>query len=159
MSHVEWKVKFAAGVLEARGYKNGQTVLAVTRETAGAPIKLALLPDRQTLAADGQDVCIVQAQVLDNAGRLVPIAEVPVEFHISGSGRLIGVGNGDPSSHEADKGGRRRTFNGLCAAIVQSSLQPGELRVDATSSGLRLQLPRLPAKLATKRTDRIPPAA
>lgn len=137
MSHLEWKVKFAAGVLEARGYKNGNMVLAAKRETTGAPARLALVPDRQTLAADAQDVCILQTQVLDNVGRLVPIADAPIEFHIFGSGRLIGVGNGDPSTHEGDKATRRRTFNGLCIAIVQSSRQAGKLRVDATSPGLQ----------------------
>jgi beta-galactosidase len=40
--------------------------------------------------------------VTDAQGRIVPIADNLVSFEISGGGKIIGVGNGDPSSHEAD---------------------------------------------------------
>jgi beta-galactosidase len=135
-SHAQWNVKFAPGLLEARGYKNGRLVLTAKRETTGAPVKLAMIPDRRTIIADGQDVCILQVQVLDSEGRIVPIADSPIEVRVTGSGRLIGVGNGDPSSHEADKGPRRHAFNGMCAAIVQSAANKGQVRVEATSPGL-----------------------
>jgi beta-galactosidase len=147
-SHAEWKVKFTPGVLEAKGYKNGQVALTAKRETTGAPVKLGFIPNRQTVAADGQDVCIVQAQVLDSDGRVVTIADSPVEFRVSG-GRLIGVGNGDPSSHEADKAAHRRAFNGLCAAIVQSSADAGHLRVEATSPGLESAVLVIPVAKVT----------
>jgi beta-galactosidase len=134
---VEWKVQYAPGTLEARGYKNNRQVLTSKRETTDSPKKLALLADRQKISADGQDVAVIQVQVLDARGRVVPIAGSPIEFQISGSGKLIGVGNGDPSSHEADKADRRRAFNGLCMAIVQSTRESGEIRLVATSPGLQ----------------------
>jgi beta-galactosidase len=56
---------------------------------------------------------------------------------MSGPGTLIGVGNGDPRSHEADKATSRAAFNGLCAAIVQSTKSPGEIKVVATSPSLQ----------------------
>jgi beta-galactosidase len=46
------------------------------------------------------------------------------------------VGNGDPSSHESDKGDKRRAFNGLAMAIVQAGKQAGEMQVEASSAGL-----------------------
>ena len=39
---------------------------------------------------------------------------------IIGTGTIIGVGDGDPSSHEADKASQRSVFNGLAQVIVQS---------------------------------------
>jgi beta-galactosidase len=60
-----------------------------------------------------------------------------VTFAVSGDGRLIGVGNGDPSSHEADKGSARQAFNGLCCAIIQSSKSAGAIHVVASASGLQ----------------------
>ncbi|HXY70070.1 MAG TPA: hypothetical protein VEH62_11515, partial [Gemmatimonadales bacterium] len=45
-------------------------------------------------------------------------------------------GNGDPSSHEADKGTVRRAFNGLCMAIVQATKAAGSVRVEAAAPGL-----------------------
>ena len=94
------------------------------------------MPDRPTIAADGEDVSVVTVQVLDAQGRLVPIANDEIAFAVSGTGRLIGVGNGDPSSHGADKGTVRRVFNGLAVAIVQASKQAGTLEVRATADGL-----------------------
>ena len=135
-SHLAWKVKYAPGTLEARGYKGGEQVLVSKRETTGGPHKIALRPDRQKISADGEDVSLVDVQVLDKQGRLVPIADNEISFQCSGPAKVIGVGNGDPSSHEPDKATRRRAFNGLCMAVVQSTKEPGEIRLEASSPGL-----------------------
>ena len=63
-------------------------------------------------------------------------ADNEIAFSVAGNGRLIGVGNGDPSSHESDKGARRKAFNGLCMAIVQAAGQDRALRITASSPGL-----------------------
>jgi beta-galactosidase len=140
-SHAEWKVKYAPGVLEARGSKGGRVVLTSRRETTGAPAGLRLRADRREIAADGEDVSVVASEVLDARGRLVPAAACEVSFKISGPGRLIGVGNGDPSCHEPDKPAspseaRRSAFNGLCAAFVQALKRPGDILVEASAAGL-----------------------
>jgi beta-galactosidase len=135
-SHVEWKVKYAPGVLAARGSKDGKVMLIDKRETTGAPAKLALLPDRQKIDANGEDVSVIAVEVEDAQGRIVPIARNEVRFKIGGPGRLIGVGNGDPSCHEPDKSDRRSAFNGLCMAFVQALKQPGEIQVEAAGDGL-----------------------
>jgi len=59
-----------------------------------------------------------------------------IVFTVEGQGRLIGVDNGDPLSHEDFKTNRRRTFNGLCLAIVQSTASAGSIRITAISPGL-----------------------
>jgi len=135
-THLTWKVPYAPGTLEARGSKGGQVVLTDRRETTGAPARLLLVPDRDAIAADREDVVVVEARVLDASGRIVPVADDEVTFTVTGPGRIVGVGNGDPSSHEADKGSVRRAFNGLCMAIVQATKDPGALRVEATAPGL-----------------------
>ncbi|HMD87223.1 MAG TPA: beta-galactosidase GalA [Terriglobia bacterium] len=135
-SHLAWKVKYAPGTLQARGYQGGQEALAASRETTGAPAKIELRPDRQRIAADGEDVSILEVRVVDHQGRVVPTADNEMVFQVSGAGKLIGVGNGDPSSHEPDKASQRHAFNGLCVAIVQSKKEAGEIKVQATSPGL-----------------------
>ena len=74
---------------------------------------------------------------MDAEGRLIPVASDEITFRVAGSGRLIGVGNGDPSSHESDRGPVRHAFNGLCMALVQASRQVGVLRIEATAPGLQ----------------------
>jgi beta-galactosidase len=135
-SHAAWKIPYAPGTLEARGYKAGQQLLASKRQTTGGPAKIILRPDRPKIVADGEDVSLIEAQVVDEEGRLVPVADNEITFHCSAQGKVIGVGNGDPSSHEADKASKRRAFNGLCMVIVHSTKEPGEIRLEATSPGL-----------------------
>ena len=89
-------------------------------ETTGEPVALRLTPDRMVLSGDGNDAVPVTVEALDAEGRAVPTANLPVEFEVSGSGTIIGVGNGDPNSHEPEKGNQRRLFNGLAQAILQS---------------------------------------
>ncbi|HVU32746.1 MAG TPA: glycoside hydrolase family 2 TIM barrel-domain containing protein, partial [Opitutaceae bacterium] len=100
--HLEWKVSYAPGTLEARGYRDGRVVDTARIETTGAPTELVLTPDRTTIAADGADVAVFTVSAKDAAGRTVPTASNLVHFEVTG-GRIIGVGNGDPGSHEADQ--------------------------------------------------------
>ncbi|HXQ97424.1 MAG TPA: beta-galactosidase GalA [Candidatus Limnocylindrales bacterium] len=136
-SHVEWKVKYAPGTIEARGSKDGKIVLTDKRETTGVPTGVALRPDRVKISADGEDVSVVVVEVLDAQGRIVPTASNEISFAVAGGGRIIGVGNGDPSCHESDQGAKRSVFNGLCMAIVQAPKQSGEITVSATGDGLK----------------------
>jgi beta-galactosidase len=98
-----WPVKYAPGTLLARGYQHGAEVLASQVETTGEPASVHATPHKSTLQADGQDVAIIAVQANDAQGRLVPTASNPIAFEITGPGRIIGVGNGDPSSHEPDQ--------------------------------------------------------
>jgi beta-galactosidase len=135
-SHLEWKVKYAPGKLLAKGTRNGQT-LQTTVETTGAPAAIALEPDRATLTADGVDVSLLTVKIVDAQGRTVPVATNAVTFNVTGPGRLLGVGNGNPTGHEPDKAKHRSAFNGLCLAIIQSAREPGAIRIQADSPGLK----------------------
>jgi beta-galactosidase len=132
-------------VLEARGYRDGKLILTTRRETTGAAAGIVLEPDRATLRADGQDLSVVTVRIVDAQGRTVPTADHEVSFTVRGQGALIGVGNGDPISHEADKAERRRAFNGLCMALVQTLRGAGEIEVEASSAGLASAQVRLKA--------------
>ena len=135
-SHLAWIVEYSPGALEARGYKGGQLALTTRRETTGPAAKLVMKADGEQILANGEDVRMFAVEVQDARGHAVPTADNPVAFRISGEGKLIGVGNGDPTSHESDKGTSRRAFSGLCMAIVQSTKKPGTITVEATSPGL-----------------------
>jgi beta-galactosidase len=102
-SHLEWKVKYVPGTLLARGFKNGKEVCRDQVETTGEPVAVQLVPDRTSVKADGQDVSVITVEAKDAKGRPVPTAGNEIEFSLEGPGRIIGVGNGDPSSHDPDK--------------------------------------------------------
>lgn len=100
--HLEWSVAYAPGQLEARGYRAGDLVKTERVETTGDPARIILSPDRSQIAANGEDVSVVTFSIVDSNGRIVPEADNDVEFSIQG-GEILGVGNGNPSSHERDK--------------------------------------------------------
>jgi beta-galactosidase len=102
-SELKWKVAYRPGTLSAKGTKAGQVVAEAKIETTGAPAAVRLVPDRAILAADGEDIAVVTVSVVDDQGRIVPAAANSMAFKLVGPGRMIGVGNGDPSSHEPDK--------------------------------------------------------
>lgn len=136
--HASWKVPYAPGELVARGFRPGDSTPAAEdkRATTGAPHAIVLTPDRSRILANGTDVSLVTVSVVDAQGRIVPTSDDTLTFSVSGAGRLIGLGNGGPSSHEADKGSVRSVFNGLAQAIVQAGRDAGELRIQATAPGL-----------------------
>jgi beta-galactosidase len=135
-SHAAWVVKYAPGSIEARGWKNGKLVMTAKRETTGAAAKLVLRADREGVSADGEDVAMFAVEVQDAQGRIVPITDNEVTFRVSGAGKLIGVGNGDPTDHASDKGTSRKAFSGFCMGLVQSLKTAGSITVEATSPGL-----------------------
>ena len=124
--HPSWIVKYAPGRLEARGYEGDKVVMTAVRETTGPAAKLVVHADRKQVSADGVDVAMIAVEVQDAHGRVVPITDNEVTFTVTGAGKLIGAGNGDPTDHAPDKGSSRKAFSGLCMALVQSLKKDGE---------------------------------
>jgi len=104
--HLEWKVRYTPGELLARGF-TGDGEIRAEVATTGAPAAIRLERGNPAIRADGADVALVTARIVDSAGRVVPVADNEITFSIGDSARIIGVGNGDPSSHEPDKATRR----------------------------------------------------
>ena len=145
-SHVAWVVKYARGSIEARGWKGGKQVMTTRRDTTGSAAKLVMSVDREGVSADGEDVAMFAVEVQDAQGRIVPITDNEVTFRVSGAGKLIGVGNGDPTDHASDKGTSRKAFSGLCMGLVQASKSAGSITVEATSPGLTSASVTIPSK-------------
>ncbi|MBV8674675.1 MAG: DUF4982 domain-containing protein [Acidobacteriaceae bacterium] len=150
-SHVAWRVKYSPGSIEARGFKGGQQVMTTKCETTGPAAKLILAPDRQEISADGEDVAMFAIAVQDAQGRVVPITDNDVTFKVSGSAKLVGTGNGDPTNQQPDHGSSRKAFSGHCMALVQSTKSPGSITIEASSPGLAPSSVTVKAKEVTLR--------
>ena len=135
---VSFDVPYAPGVLEAVALQGGVETVRDRTQTSGPPARLVLTPDRSELANDGLDAVPVTVSAVDAQGRPVPLASSLVRFNVEGDGNLIGVGNGDPNSHEADKATERSLYNGLAQLIVQSRRGGvGPLTLRASAPGLQ----------------------
>jgi len=99
-SHLEWKVTYNPGTLEAIGYKNGKKILTETKKTTGIAENIQLSLDKENSL--NANVSVVTVEVTDKKGLHVPTANNEIVFSIKG-GKILGVGNGDPTSLESDK--------------------------------------------------------
>jgi len=146
-----FNVNYEPGKLEAIGFNGDKEVARATVETTGKAVALELIPDRKFLLGDGRDAMPITVRALDAKGRAVPIDQSQVTFEISGAGKSIGHGNGDPNSHEDEKGKTRKLFNGLAQLIVQSNFpdrkdEKGNLKITAHAAGLKTASIVIPVK-------------
>jgi len=154
LTHLEWKVKYEPGTIEARGSLGGKVVVTHARGTTGEPEKIELTADRIQINADGEDVAVVRVEVVDGGGQHVPTADNPIVFKVSGEGALIGVGNGDPNCPESDKESKRSLFNGLAQVILQASKTSGKITLEAyTEDWPGPKLPSTKVTIETKKAE------
>lgn len=133
--HVQWRVPYVPGTLEAKGVYEGRDLVSQVA-TTGEAFGIHLVPDRSRIAADPLDLAFVRVEIVDEQGRIVPEAANEIRFSVEGEGELIAVDNGLQTSMEPFKAPQRRTFNGLCLAIIKSSGEAGEIQLSAESDGL-----------------------
>ncbi|MBK8496009.1 MAG: DUF4982 domain-containing protein [Chitinophagaceae bacterium] len=146
--HLNWEVNYAPGTLEAIAFKKARPgdpfgqgrKLQAKVETTGKPVEIVISPYKTTMMADGKDATVINISVIDRAGREVPDANFLISFSVKGDGKIIGVGNGDPSSHEPDKYNdtlaQRHLFNGKCQVILQSGFTPSMIHFEAKADSL-----------------------
>jgi beta-galactosidase len=102
-SELKWKVKYVPGVLSANGYNDGRIVARTKVETTGEAAFIKLEPDRTVINADGEDISVITVSVRDARDQIVPVAANLIHFNLDGPGKILGVGNGDPTCHEPDQ--------------------------------------------------------
>jgi len=138
-SHLEWKVPYEPGKLEAIAWKDGKEIRS-QMETTEEPAQIVIVPDKTSICTGGLDAVVVNINVTDRSGREVPDADNLIQFSVTGDAEIIGVGNGDPGSHESDKCAvdqwQRKLFNGKCQMILKSGENPGTIEITAKSEGL-----------------------
>lgn len=131
-----FELPYAPGELRAVGLVRGQPAATLSFRSAGPPKGLRLSPDRRTLGDDRNDLSFVTVEVIDETGKLVPDAAVPVHFTVRGQGELAAVGSGHPSDAASFRAPVRTTFRGRCLAILRPIGQPGSITLEASAGGL-----------------------
>ena len=141
--HLKWNAVYQPGRVVAYGYKNGKRILTETIETTKPAAKIVLKADRSQIVADGRDLAVITIEVQDQKGRIVPDACPMLTFTLTGNGRILGAGNGDPSYPGIDHPNAIDchqftipAFNGLAQLLIQSTDDAGTLQLTCTSEGL-----------------------
>lgn len=142
------EVKYAPGELKVVAYKNGKPWATDTVQTAGPAAKLVLSLDRRGYHG-GQALTFVQVMVADAQGRLVPTAQTPLKFEVTGAGAIVATDNGDATDLVGFGSHERKAFHGRALVILRKTgrknepmflkvtapgLKPGEFRVGGPQS-------------------------
>lgn len=151
-----WMVPYQPGKLEAYSYIGSKEISHFIVETTGEPASVKLTADRNAIKADGLDAVPVTVEILDKKGRLVRTDNSKIHFEIKGDAEIIGLGNGDPNSHEPEKGDAHSVYNGLGQVILQSKANgKGAVILKAAANGLKSASAVLDL-LDTRQRDMVP---
>ncbi len=132
-----FEVPYEPGTLIARCYDNGKETAFQVLETTGKPAAIRLIADRIKIRADRNDLSYVRAEIIDSKGKIVPDADdIMINFEVSGTGKVAGVGSGDPGDMSSFQRPAKKSYQGICLAIIQP-ITAGKIGVRATAEGLK----------------------
>ncbi|WP_394701077.1 DUF4982 domain-containing protein [uncultured Acetobacteroides sp.] len=131
-------VKYEPGTLKVVAYDDrGKPAAEETVVTAGKPHHIKLEADRQTITANGEDLCYVAATIVDKQGNPCPNASNRLHFTVKGNGKYRAACNGDATSLEVFHKPTMKAFNGKLVVLVQSSTQAGNIELTVSGDDLK----------------------
>jgi beta-galactosidase len=134
----EFEVPWEAGTLVARCFDNGNETGSQALKTSGKPMAVRLIADRTRIKTDRNDLSYIRAEIIDSEGNIVPDADdIMVNFEVNGNGGIAGVGSGNPRDMSGFQQPKKRTYQGICLAILRPKATPGKIFISATAEGLK----------------------
>ncbi|MBQ8640942.1 MAG: DUF4982 domain-containing protein [Clostridia bacterium] len=132
-------VVYQPGEVKAVAYdENGRIAAEAVVKTAGKPDHLVLAADRDTIAADGDDLVYVTAAVVDADGVVCPLADNRLTFAADGAGELLTTDAGDQRETESFARPDKKALAGYLVGCVRSvSGKTGRLTVSVSGEGLQ----------------------
>ncbi|NLP35196.1 MAG: DUF4982 domain-containing protein [Clostridiales bacterium] len=147
----DWQIPYKKGTLKALAYdEQGQIIASDEQSSFGDATAIKMEADKTELKADGQDLIFVTISTEDEDGNYVANANNRIEVEVSGAGRLVGLDNGNSTDYDSYKGTSKRLFSGKLLAIIAAKFDAGDIKIRATSNGLKeseLILKAVPAKI------------
>lgn len=134
---ISWNVSYEPGSIKAVARKNGSAIAVDEIKTAGNADRISLQTDSTHISAGGEDLAYVRVTITDKDGILVTNATNEINFNVTGAGEILGVANGDRFSDEEFVANHRRVYEGKCLLVIRGDINPGKIKVKATSKGLR----------------------
>jgi beta-galactosidase len=131
-----FNVPYEPGSLKAVNIENGKETDSIEFKTTGLPKRIRMTADRTTIKENRNDLSYVMVEVVDANDQVVPTADIPVQFSITGSGEIAGVGNADPTDISGFQKPEKKTFRGKCLVIVRPQGKSGTIKLKAWADGL-----------------------
>jgi beta-galactosidase len=130
-------IEFAPGSLKAIGRNEGKQVALQELVTAGPPTQIKLTPitGPKGVQADGEDVALIDVEVLDAKGNRVPTDDARIDFKCEGPALWRGGYNSGKT--DSTNNLYLNTEDGINRVAVRATTTPGAITVTATREGLK----------------------
>lgn len=134
---VKFETSYVAGTLTAISYDDDGNVLGKDELcTASSDTVLKLTAEKDTLIADGQDLCYINIDLADENGITKASEDRMLTITVEGEGQLIGFGNAAPCTEEVYTDNVHSTFYGKCLAVVRSTENEGTISITVSADDL-----------------------
>lgn len=129
-------VKYEPGEIKVVAYDydgtaKGEKII----HTAGAPARIVLKADRNSISSKGEDLSFVTVSVVDKNGTPCPTATNNMKFNVSGAGKFRAACNGDATSLVAFNSTEMPLFSGELVVVVEG-LRHGTAMLSVSADGL-----------------------
>lgn len=132
-----FEVLYQPGELKAVASYSGNEVVSKVLRTTGDPVAIRLVPDRNKIKADRNDLSFVKIEVVDDNGQVVPLDSIPVKLILSGNGEIAASGNANPKDMESVNKPLLKTYKGKALAVIRPAGKEGNIKLTAESQGLK----------------------
>jgi len=137
LKHIEFKVPYAPGTLEAVAFRGGAEIARRRLTTVGAPAAIRLAPERKRAGSGRGDVAYVAVEIVDAQGRVVPDLTTPLRLSISGPAQLAGFGSANPFAVGGFQSVSAKTWDGRAMVILRGQGRAGRVGVEVRGEGLK----------------------
>lgn len=137
---LKWLVPYKSGELKVVGYNNGEKVDEYLLNTTDKVSKIEIESTKTTLNADGYDVAIITAKLVDEKGNLIVDKDQEIEFIVDGEVKNLGVDNGWEMNVQPHKATKVVTHNGKAIILIQSTKKKGNSKVSAKSDKIESEI-------------------
>ena len=122
---------YEPGEVKAVAYRQGKRIGEAVVRTAGKPVELKVTQDY-----DDGEYAFFQVDAVDAAGVRNPLADNGLSLSVSGPGRIVAVGNGNPRAMESFAyPSAHSLFFGKAVVVVRRE-GSGRITLSASADGL-----------------------
>jgi len=131
-----FRAEYQPGTVEAVSYTNGKEVSRTVLKTVGKPVAIRLTAETEEMQANGESLCYVNAELIDENGQVVPDADILLKAEVNGAAELLGFGSGNPITDENYSKGQFTSYLGRALAVLRAGYEAGEAKLTVSAEGL-----------------------
>lgn len=131
------KVAYKPGTITAISYDvSGKEIGRSSLATAVGKTVLRLTAEKETLCADGQDLCYLNIELTGEDGTLKVSEDCPVHVEVTGAGELLALGSARPNMGENFHSPTHTTYYGKALAVIRAGNTAGKTIVKVSAPNL-----------------------